>query len=589
MIDGVELDESNSAETTSGSSDSETSPAFGSQRARFELTQRRFVFAWASLAFCESLFLSLAVFFVVANLFPVDYFVIALGLVVSVSPLIVMQLCTLPRKGMPFYGTRPCGSITQPDLRREQTCRWLVTRIGAVIVPINLALVVFVIVLWWAPYTTTGLANLPTLCVAGLGFVGTTTARVVVRCPIASRVRVLAWPHDGGVTGAAAVFSDWADLSPETVSSAVCVISDLTPATAYRWVVEYDSDESLTPASGSLRTQPLVGTPAAAKFRFTFGSCLLRDSLSPFDSLAEIARANSSFMVFLGDVIYIDQPNPEIVGPWRFAYEAKYVSNFDDVHMRAIRLNLPWIVMYDDHEVRNDWDGGEDDLFDVAIHDVWWNLLGQGNPPSMRAPSTVKGVLRPSFYHAFRHGDACFIMLDVRRHRSRDNAPNDASKTMLGATQLADLLSWLVESNKPSARCVVKFVCTPVPMTATALSGDTWSAFDSERQLILDFVVNNNITGVVFLSGDRHTGAVIQLQGSMVEASASPMDGFWSVDPAFTVKRQNETVLSEQTSRDFWGTVDVDTSDEMVGRVTLSIDGQGGVRAFTKTIEIPKV
>ncbi len=129
-----------------------------------------------------------------------------------------------------------------------------------------------------------------------------------------------------------------------------------------------------------------------------------------------------------------------------------------------------------------------------------------------------------------------------------------------------------------------------MPITATTLSGDTWSAFRHERRVILDHIVNNNMAGVFFLSGDRHTAAVIKLASapSIVEASVSTMDAFWSTFPSFGVPQPNETVLSEHTSRDYWGTVDVDTSDEMVGRVTISIDARGGQRAFTKTFEVPK-
>ena len=74
----------------------------------------------------------------------------------------------------------------------------------------------------------------------------------------------------------------------------------------------------------------------------------------------------------------------------------------------------------------------------------------------------------------------------------------------------------------------------------------------------------------------------------MFELSASPVDGFWSVDPSFNTPHPNETVLAEHTSRDYWGTVEVDVSGNATGRVTLHIDAQNGNRPFSRTIVIPK-
>jgi hypothetical protein len=75
---------------------------------------------------------------------------------------------------------------------------------------------------------------------------------------------------------------------------------------------------------------------------------------------------------------------------------------------------------------------------------------------------------------------------------------------------------------------------------------------------------------------------------SLHEFSASPVDGFWSTFAQFVAPSENETVLAEHTSRDMWGTVDVDMSDEDFGQVTVSIDAQNQLRLFSKTLTFPK-
>lgn len=566
-------------------------------KPRFSLTPRLLWTSWLCLFVWEGLFLSGCVVFFVANLFPLPYVTLPAGVVLAFAPFLCLRLFTARRQQFPRFGVRPQGhhyrhlkrhKKSEP-LLREQMCRWLSFNLGCAIAPLNIIMIALFLWLWWGPFVIDGANTIPLLCVSGLGHVSFTTANIMVRCPRANRARVLVWAQTSGNRDVAT--SAWVDLPSD--SGSLLVAENLTAATFYRFFVEIDRadgepDDELPALRGSFRTPPTPGSPEAlSKFRFTFGSCLLKDSFKNLDALAEIQRANVSFILFLGDFIYIDQPNIELLGTGRFGYVAKYTQVLDDPMMRNSRLHIPWYMMYDDHEIQNDWSSGSGGFAEPAIHDVWWSFLGRGNPlsPSPPEADTVDGVVRPFYWFTFRHGPACFFVLDVRRHRSPNSMnANDPAKTMLGKKQLADLLTWLDEAD--AADCVVKFIGTPVPMSATAWSADLWSTFVFERNLILDHIEHKKIAGVLFLSGDRHTAGAIQLRpdGSLYEFSASPMDGFWSTFRSFPEIVPNETVLIEVTSRDYWGTVDVDATDAAVVRVTLAIDGKQGFRAFEKTL-----
>jgi hypothetical protein len=136
---------------------------------------------------------------------------------------------------------------------------------------VNVALMITLAYVWWNPYTN-GLAQIPTLCVCGLGHVGTTSARVMIRCPTAAKARMLLWPR--GATGAELtaqahlVVSEWADLASAVGNSAVLTASALAPGTLYEFTVEFEHHgDAVTPAiNGNLRTQPEIDSFEARSF-----------------------------------------------------------------------------------------------------------------------------------------------------------------------------------------------------------------------------------------------------------------------------------------------------------------------------------
>jgi alkaline phosphatase D len=78
---------------------------------------------------------------------------------------------------------------------------------------------------------------------------------------------------------------------------------------------------------------------------------------------------------------------------------------------------------------------------------------------------------------------------------------------MLGTTQLDALKSWLTTST-----ATFKFIVSSVPFTnfADTLT-DTWKAFATERNALFAFVRDNEIPGVVLISGDQHWTGIFRM------------------------------------------------------------------------------
>jgi alkaline phosphatase D len=114
------------------------------------------------------------------------------------------------------------------------------------------------------------------------------------------------------------------------------------------------------------------------------------------------------------------------------------------------------------------------------------------------------------------------ILLDTRWFRSpwkvtdQRGAPGkerylpdaDATKTMLGAAQW----KWLEEQLRQPAD--VRIVVSGIQVVVEGHGWERWGNFPSERQRLYQLIADTRAQGVVFLSGDRHIGAIYRQSGS---------------------------------------------------------------------------
>lgn len=362
------------------------------------------------------------------------------------------------------------------------------------------------------------------LSFARVGFVSDTSAKILLREPDVAQVPVYfsyrgaagpgvddAWKSAGQVY--------W--LSKETDFTTTLTLTNLRPSTSYQYALSNNH-------TGLFTTAPPAGQvlPGRGKLTFLTSSCI--KPRFPYNPLSHpltipglkhlakwIPELHASFMLFLGDFIYVDVPHR--FGSDAETYRREYRQVYSSPDWPAVSESLPWLHVIDDHEIANDWDKQSADPYPAAIDP--WNLYHASlNPPSL---------LPNDSYFQFTQGPASFFLMDTRRHRTPEYPAlaRSPDKTMLGAIQLSSLLAFLKRDEPEGVKW--KFVISSIPFTRNwrLNSADTWANYLHERRIILeamwDVGLRGDGIGVVVLSGDRHEFAAT--------AFPPPKNGKWPI------------------------------------------------------------
>jgi alkaline phosphatase D len=211
-----------------------------------------------------------------------------------------------------------------------------------------------------------------------------------------------------------------------------------------------------------------------------------------------------SFMLFLGDFIYIDVPLRFglSMSHYRSEYRRIYSSpSWKSGSSENQAIDLPWIHTLDDHEIQNDWAKGNKTAPYPAAADPFIHYHVKGNPPVPKTPFAPSDNVT---YFAFNHGPASFFMLDTRTYRTE---PSHENSTILGYAQLQSLLTYI--STPEPAGTHWKIISSSVPFTKNWHIGtaDTWGGFTDERTKVFQAMWHAERTlnvRIILLSGDRH-------------------------------------------------------------------------------------
>ncbi|KAI9876563.1 MAG: hypothetical protein M1830_006214 [Pleopsidium flavum] len=464
-----------------------------------------------------------------------------------------------------------------------------------VVIGLNLLLVLFAVDLVY------GRLKYPSndVSFARVGYVSDSTANILIREPNTTQLPVYVsyrraevfrhsdqeqYPLEGSWKSAGQIF--W--LSNETDYTYPVTISRLRPSSRYQYAVSNNH-------TGYFNTAPPVGhLPARADYKFTFltSSCIKPNfPYNPFShSLSipglhhiteRIPDLKASFMLFLGDFIYVDVPKR--LGTDAETYRREYRQVYASPDWPPASAELPWIHVLDDHEIANDWDKNTTGVYHAAV-DPWHHYQTSVNPPPTRAGES---------HFQFTQGPASFFMMDTRRHRSPEfDAPvNATEKTMLGQQQLTDVLFFLRRTEPHGVKW--KIIISSIPFTKNWRfnNADTWAGYLHERQVVLEAMWDVGLrggVGVVVLSGDRHEFAATAfpppreskwpLSATVHEFSTSPLSMFYL--PVRTYWQEDEEdvcikYLPDGNSK--FGAVEItnpEASDQSVLKFRLFIDGK---------------
>jgi alkaline phosphatase D len=225
---------------------------------------------------------------------------------------------------------------------------------------------------------------------------------------------------------------------------------------------------------------------AAANFRIAFGSCC-RIQYDAEQRIWNVVRALQPDLFFwLGDNIYADSDQPAAIAD---LYGRGRVVE----RLEPLLRSTPQLATWDDHDFGyNDSDGRSPfKAKSLEMFKQWW-----ANPAYGEADN-------PGVYFKQHYGGVDFFVLDGRYHRTPGDAIDNAQKTMLGAAQKAWLKRELLASKTPFK---VLAIGGGWSSAENEDGGDSWSAYLTERNEIFDFIRDNDIGGVVCISGDSHMG-----------------------------------------------------------------------------------
>lgn len=291
---------------------------------------------------------------------------------------------------------------------------------------------------------------------------------------------------------------------------------------------------------GRARTMPAPGSTTTS-LKLAFASCQSFNS-GWYTSWRDIASRDLDAVLFLGDYIY-ESFTINLLGAVRSGdpldeattlndYRAKYRIYRSDPDLRAAHSAHPFVPIWDDHEIVNDYDK---DIFttqpsrSTAAYQAWFEYM------------PVWPISANQIYRELPWGSVGSIfMLDGRQYRDaqRPGAPlvgereltafeAQVGRTMLGNTQRQWLLDGLTSAQGSAAWKIIgnpvmispiriEDLDTPEARAANPslpkhagmysnLGFDSWDGFVWERDLVLAHLADNSIDNTVFVTGDYHS------------------------------------------------------------------------------------
>ncbi len=236
-------------------------------------------------------------------------------------------------------------------------------------------------------------------------------------------------------------------------------------------------------------------------FKFAFGSCHYTNQPEfdrpgkPYgytmDIFNKIYDQDPDFMMWGGDNIYLR----EVDWNTRSGIYKRYIDFKRKPELQKLFARTHNYAIWDDHDYgpndadRSFW--GKNWTLE-AFKDNW------GNPNYVFNNEATTGTY---FWE-----DCQFFLLDDRWFRA-PNEMEDSTKAYFGDKQIEWLIDALIGSSAP-----FKFIVAGGQVINSNGLFENMSTFPVERKKLLDKIQDNNISGVIFLTGDRHHTSMRKLE-----------------------------------------------------------------------------
>jgi alkaline phosphatase D len=303
--------------------------------------------------------------------------------------------------------------------------------------------------------------------------------------------------------------------------------------------------------TGRTRTAPAAGT-AVAQLRLAIASC------QRWDVGHHAAEDKLDLILFLGDYIYEYASSSQSLRPNQGGlvrtladYRQRHAQYKSDPHLQDAHAAAPWLLVWDDHEVDNDYAGITGQALQPdfatqrgAAYRAYWEYMPL--PKSLK-PTNLAGGGQMRMFGSTDWGSLARIhLLDDRQYRAVQACPRpgragsntlpardcpafaDPQRSLLGREQESWLAgNWALDT--PWNLLAQQTLMARFSWTDPSRAGggtywtDGWDGYAPARKRLLATVAERKVPGVLVLGGDVHTHYVADLKVDFDDEKAAPV------------------------------------------------------------------
>ena len=323
-----------------------------------------------------------------------------------------------------------------------------------------------------------------------------------------------------------------------------------------------------TPSLSAQVSDKIPSWPADIQ-KIAFGSCIDQNKSQPI--WQAILANQPDLFIFGGDNVYASSQ------PWQLSnLEKAYATQAAQTGFAQLRSSVAHVAIWDDHDMGLN-DGGAEFPHKLASKNAFLDFW--------RLPADDPRRTREGLYHAMTFGKegqrVQVILLDTRSFRStplktdQRDAPGkeryvpdtNPSKTMLGQAQW----QWLEQQLREPAD--LRFIVSGVQVVVEGHGWEGWNNFPLEQEKLRQLIQSTRAKGVVFLSGDRHIGALYKSPSAnsypLYELTSSGMTHAWQ-----TAKEAGPNRIGDLVTQNHFALIELDWPKRQVIWGFKNTDGE---------------
>lgn len=285
-------------------------------------------------------------------------------------------------------------------------------------------------------------------------------------------------------------------------------------------------------------------TNSQAIQRIAFGSCAKQDKEQPIWDA--IAATNPDIFLFIGDNIYADTRDPQVM-------RDKYAMLAAKPQFKRFREKVPFLTMWDDHDYGEDDAGQEYPMKEESRKQFcdFWNVA-QGSPRRTRPDGIYTAqIFGPTgrkvqiILPDLRYNRTPIRKLDLggKDYRNWAREQNEAGRAVPGpyernpddgATMLGEA-QWQWLEYQLSQPAEVRILASSLQVVADFAGWEGWINYANDHQRLISAIRSKRASGLICVSGDTHYGEISRLNANVPyplwDITSSGITEVWPVTP----------------------------------------------------------